>query len=172
MLSTKTSNKLIHYGIYFAITAAIIGLDRWTKMLVEQILRLGDSIHLGSLFYITLVHNYGGAFGILRDQKIVFITVGVIVTASILIYIYVKKQLSWWMIIGLACISAGALGNMYDRVALGYVVDFIDVHIWSYVFNIADVAIDVGFGALIIDMFFVPHEHKAIETGEEIKKQD
>lgn len=138
----------------------VMTLDRCSKAAVETGLALGQSIHIGSLFYITLVHNRGGAFGILQGQKLIFLIVGVFVIGAILFYLYRTKNISWWMLLGLGAISAGAIGNLYDRVTLGYVIDFIDVHVWDYVFNVADIAIDVGFGAIIVDMILAERNKK------------
>ncbi len=148
----KNPTKPVIFAVYFLMVILVTTLDRWSKAAVETGLALGQSIHLGSLFYITLVHNRGGAFGILQGQKLVFVIVGVLVIGAILYYLYRTKNISWWMLLGLGAISAGAIGNLYDRVTLGYVIDFIDVHVWDYVFNVADIAIDIGFGAILIDM--------------------
>jgi signal peptidase II len=156
----KNPTKPTVFAINLLVTIAILALDRWTKIAIEKALEIGQSLHLGSLFYFTLVHNHGGAFGILQNQKIIFISVGIAVITGILGYLYISKKTSYWMIAGLACVSAGALGNLYDRITLGYVIDFIDVHVWDYVFNVADVFIDIGFGAILIDMFLSGKEQK------------
>lgn len=157
----KYPTKPAIFAIYLLIVITILALDRWSKIAIEKALEIGQSIHLGSLFYFTLVHNHGGAFGILQNQKIIFISVGIAVITAILIYLYRAANPSYWMIAGLACVSAGALGNLYDRITLGYVIDFIYVHVWDYVFNVADVFIDVGFGAILIDMFLSGKEKKS-----------
>ncbi len=157
----KNPTKPAIFAIYLLVATTILALDRWSKLAIEKSLEIGQSIHLGSLFYFTLVHNHGGAFGILQNQKIIFISVGIAVIIGILSYLYISKKTSYWMIAGLACVSAGALGNLYDRITLGYVIDFIDVHVWDYVFNVADVFIDVGFGAILIDMFLSGKEQKS-----------
>lgn len=157
----RNPTKPAIFVIYLLIVITILALDRWSKILIEKALEIGQSIHLGSLFYFTLVHNHGGAFGIMQNQKIIFISVGIAVIIGILGYLYISKKTSYWMIAGLACVSAGALGNLYDRITLGYVIDFIDVHVWDYVFNVADVFIDIGFGAILIDMFLSGKEQKS-----------
>lgn len=157
----RNPTKPAIFAIYLLIVITILALDRWSKILIEKALEIGQSIHLGSLFYFTLVHNHGGAFGIMQNQKIIFISVGIAVIIGILSYLYISKKTSYWMIAGLACVSAGALGNLYDRITLGYVIDFIDVHVWDYVFNVADVFIDIGFGAILIDMFLSGKEQKS-----------
>lgn len=154
----KNPTKPVIFAVYFLMVVLVTTLDRWSKAAVETGLALGQSIHIGSLFYITLVHNRGGAFGILQGQKLVFVIVGVLVIGAILFYLYRTKNISWWMLLGLGAISAGAIGNLYDRVTLGYVIDFIDVHVWDYVFNVADIAINVGFGAILIDMILAERQ--------------
>ena len=161
----KNPTKPVIFAVYFLMVVLVTTLDRWSKAAVETGLALGQSIHIGSLFYITLVHNRGGAFGILQGQKLIFVIVGVLVIGAILFYLYRTKNISWWMLLGLGAISAGAVGNLYDRVTLGYVIDFIDVHVWDYVFNVADIAIDVGFGAILIDMILAERNKKSEETS-------
>ncbi len=156
----KNLTKPVIFTVYCLMVILVMTLDRCSKAAVETGLALGQSIHIGSLFYITLVHNRGGAFGILQGQKLIFLIVGVFVIGAILFYLYRTKNISWWMLLGLGAISAGAIGNLYDRVTLGYVIDFIDVHVWDYVFNVADIAIDVGFGAIIVDMILAERNKK------------
>ena len=109
---------------------------------------------------LTLVHNTGAAFSILRDaggwQRWLFTGVAILVSIVVVQWIRQTPPERRLLLVGLALVLAGALGNLYDRVALGYVVDFIDVYYRQFswpAFNIADSAICVGAGALILDAF-------------------
>lgn len=128
------------------IVTAILFFDRLTKIFFTSALATGDSVPVIKGFLnFTLVNNRGAAFGMLRDQVPFFILVSVI--AVIFILFHLKKAGSLEKA-ALALILAGAVGNLIDRVLLGYVIDFIDIHIGSYfywpVFNVADTAITAG----------------------------
>jgi len=129
----------------FIITLSILFTDRLTKLLATQNLLLNQSVPLiKGIFHLTLIHNRGAAFGILKNQIPLFIFISIL--AVILIYLALRnnkyKKYSFYNI-SLALILAGALGNLIDRLRLGYVIDFLDFRIWP-VFNIADSAITIG----------------------------
>lgn len=129
----------------FTIVSIVLFLDQLTKSLVTKNLALNQSIPIiNGILHITLIHNRGAAFGILKNQATLFIFTSVF--AIILIYFNLKntqhRRHSIYSV-SLSLILAGASGNLFDRLFLGYVVDFIDFRIWP-VFNVADSAITVG----------------------------
>jgi len=127
----------------FIIVVAIIFLDQLTKFVTVRSLSLNHPVSvIKGIFSLTLVHNRGAAFGILKNQVPLFVITSII--AVILIYSELKSnrhRLTYS--IALSLILAGALGNLIDRVLFGYVIDFLDFHVWP-VFNVADSAITVG----------------------------
>ena len=125
------------------IVFTILSLDQLTKFLVSNSLGLNQSLSvISGIFSITLVHNRGAAFGIFKNQLYLFIFTSII--AVTLIYSVLKKNRhNNFYVFSLSLILGGALGNLIDRLFLGYVVDFLDFHIWP-VFNIADSAITSG----------------------------
>jgi len=129
----------------FTIASFILLLDRLTKLFVTKNLFLNQSLPLiKGIFHLTLIHNRGAAFGILKNQTPLFIFTSIFVI--ILIYSSLKnnKQRKCAIYtISLSFILAGALGNLIDRLFFGYVIDFLDFRIWP-VFNVADSAITVG----------------------------
>jgi signal peptidase II len=141
----------------------VVFLDRITKIFFSQLLSLGESLPvLRGIIHITLVHNTGIAFGLFRDQGIVFIIIPVIAIGLLIYNIYYYRrfehQISELYILGFSLILGGAFGNLVDRICYGYVIDFIDLRVWP-VFNIADSAITIG--ALIIAvkcLFLTKHE--------------
>ena len=144
---------------YLSISTAIIALDLTTKHLIQQDFKFGDSKTITSFFDLVRYHNTGAAFSFLADaggwQKWFF--TGISVVASIVIIYLLKKHTENKLFcFGLALVLGGALGNLYDRVTLGYVVDFLSFHInglyWP-AFNVADSAICVGVGILLLDSF-------------------
>ena len=129
-------------------TILIIIIDRITKAFFSDILKIGESIPIiPHVLHMTLVHNTGIAFGLFKEHGIVFIIIPVIAVILLVFNIYYYRQndeaLSQIYIFSFSLILGGAIGNLYDRIAYGYVVDFIDFRIWP-VFNVADSAITVG----------------------------
>ena len=140
----------------FMISVIVIMLDQMSKIVIENILELGNSfVIIKNFINLTYVNNYGAAFGIFNKYPIFLIIVSII--ALILIYsntfnfkINKRNNLAFGLITG------GILGNIIDRLFLGYVRDFISFTFKSYnapVFNVADAAICIGIFLLIISIF-------------------
>jgi len=122
----------------------ILAVDQLTKFYFTKNLFLNQSVPvIKGFFHLTLVHNRGAAFGILKNQTPLFIITSLL--AIILIIAHLKKYKTRFSLysLSLSLILAGAVGNLIDRVSLGYVIDFLDFHIWP-VFNVADSAITIG----------------------------
>ena len=121
----------------------VLSLDQLSKFLVTKNLELNNPIPvIQGVFNLTLVHNRGAAFGIFKNQFYLFILSSV--AAVILIYSILRKnKRNNFYSFSLSLILGGAIGNLIDRVFLGYVVDFLDFRVWP-VFNIADSAITIG----------------------------
>lgn len=139
--------------------AAIVLADQWSKHAVSAALRFGESLPVTSFFNLVLVHNRGAAFSFLSGasgwQREFFIAITAVALAAIVWMTrrHAREILFCW---GLALVGAGAVGNLIDRVAHGHVIDFLDFHLlgWHFwAFNVADAAITVGAGALILDSF-------------------
>lgn len=109
-----------------------------------------------------LVHNYGAAYGILQHQRVVLLSVSALVGLLCLMWLK-RSQNSVWVDWGLACILIGAWGNFFDRLFLGYVIDFIDIRLFP-VFNIADMMIDAGIVCMAIDMFVTRKQEKMVSS--------
>lgn len=140
---------------------AVIVLDLATKAWFSANMQLGESRQLLPFFNWTLAHNYGAAFSFLHDaggwQRWFFGGIAVVVSVGLVWWLAKLKANEGFLALGLALVLGGALGNLHDRVTLGYVVDFIHVHYgtWHFpAFNIADCGISVGAAILIIDSFF------------------
>ena len=137
----------------------ILILDFVTKRWAESELIYGQQVSLTSFFNLVLAFNAGAAFSFLSDesgwQRWLFS--GISICASVLIiYLLRKYFLEKLFCVSLSLILGGALGNLWDRIALGYVVDFLDFHYGGYhwpAFNVADSAICVGALLLILESF-------------------
>ncbi len=127
----------------FIIVSIVLSLDQLTKFFITKNLLLNQSLPvIKGIFHITLVHNRGAAFGILKNQVPLFIFTSIF--AIILVYYSLKKNIQQkTYTVSLTLILGGALGNLIDRLFFGYVIDFLDFRIWP-VFNIADSAVTIG----------------------------
>ncbi len=135
----------------------IAGADQWTKLLVVQNIPLHGAVEaIPGLFHLTYVRNFGAAFSALQGMRWLFVVIFVVLTAAIL-WEYFKSPLPFakfdrWLI---AAIYGGGLGNMIDRVRLGYVVDMIATDFIDFpVFNVADCFITCGCILLIVRLLF------------------
>ena len=143
------------------LSALVVVLDQVTKYLVTDSLQLYQSIPILPSLNLVLAHNTGAAFSFLSDaggwQRWFFAVLAIVVSAVILVWIVRLKQHELRLAIALSLVLGGAIGNVWDRIMLGYVVDFIDVYYgdWHWpAFNVADSAICIGAILLIIDALF------------------
>lgn len=146
---------------YIALIAAVLILDRWSKWMIDTTLSLNQTITvIDGLFNITYVPNTGIAFGILNSasmpsKRILFSLFAAAAAMGVAIYSLRSSASNRLLQTGLALILAGALGNMYDRIAHGYVIDFLDFYLRSYhwpSFNVADSALVAGVGLLVLEI--------------------
>ena len=135
-----------------AIIAGVIGLDQLTKWLAVVNLQGEASFPLWrDVLHFTYVENTGMAFGMLKDHRWVFMVFSTVSIIALLIYLFRFRPESRWMQISMAFIIGGGIGNMIDRIILGYVIDFIDFTLINFaVFNIADSFVCVGAGMMIV----------------------
>ena len=162
---TSTVDPLrAQFDIFLAlitVTTIVFG-DRFSKIYFSKALTLGESWPVvRNIFHMTLVHNTGIAFGLFKNQGIVFIVIPIIAIILLVFNIYYygnnKDDLSRTYIVAFSLILGGAIGNLIDRIYFGYVIDFIDFRIWP-VFNVADSAITIG--AMIILLKCIPSSAK------------
>ncbi len=140
------------------LVAAVIILDQWVKHLTDiHLMPLGTSVPLWEgVFHFTSTHNTGAAFGMLAGGRWLFLVLSVTACAGI-IYVLVKfhKRLHILLRVCLALILAGAVGNLIDRVLLGYVRDMFDFRLIHFaIFNVADSAVSVGAVLFMLDLLF------------------
>ncbi len=145
----------------------VIILDQATKWLATHYLTLFEPVPILPLFNLTLMHNEGAAFSFLHDaggwQRWFFTALASIVSIAIVIWLTRLEKSEKLTAISLALILGGAVGNLIDRVRLGYVVDFLDVY-WGNAhwpaFNVADSAITVGAILMVISSFTSQDKNK------------
>lgn len=129
--------------LFVAAAALVFLLDQLTKSLaVHYLLPLG-SVRLGGFLHLTYVENRGAAFGVLQNQTLFFVIVGLVVVGGLALSYRYLPEVSPLLNVCLGLQLGGALGNLADRLRQGYVVDFVDLTWWP-VFNVADSAIVLG----------------------------
>ncbi len=163
-VETGPAPSLMTRRVMATVTVAILALDQLTKQMVRTSIALYDAIEvIPGFLNLVHVHNTGAAFGFLNsaslaNKQVLMTGIAVVALAAILAYAWQVGPREPLTRAGLALILGGAAGNLVDRASAGYVVDFVDVywrthHFWA--FNVADSAITVGAGLLILDMLVV-----------------
>ena len=149
---------------WLGLTLLVILVDQWTKRLVTNRLDEFEAVVLLPVLDLMRLHNEGAAFSFLSNasgwQRWFFITLAIGVTGGILVWLRRLPARGQNLLAAALClVMGGALGNVIDRMRLGHVIDFIRVHYaeWYFpAFNVADSAITIGAGLLILDMILQP----------------
>jgi signal peptidase II len=154
----------------YAIALGVIVLDQWTKQWASAELVYRVPVEVTGFFNLMLAHNTGAAFSFLADaggwQRWFFTGVATLVSLVMVVWLARLAVQQVWLATALGLILGGGLGNLWDRIAYGYVVDFISLHYQSYywpAFNIADSAISLGAAILVADSLFSKNH---TQTGE------
>ena len=144
---------------YLWLSLTVLVLDLYTKYLASSQLEYAIPVPVIPHFNLTLLHNTGAAFSFLASesgwQRWFFILLASGVSMALVRWVYVLKN-DRWLAVALCLVLGGALGNLYDRITLGYVVDFLHLYWDDFHFpalNIADSAISVGAAMLVLDLF-------------------
>ena len=159
--------------VYYAVAIVVFLLDYVTKKLIETHLELYERIEvLGNFFILTSIRNRGAAFGILQEQRLFFLIITLIVVAGIVWYFWKSYRTgSRLLLVALAMILGGAIGNFLDRALYGEVVDFLQFNFgnWTFpIFNLADSGICIGVALVILDsLLSMKQEKKRDGNGEQ-----
>ena len=159
---------------YLSAIVVLIGVDQAVKIwAMQELMPIGTIPLIENVFHLTYVKNYGAAFSILQDKRI-FLIIITDITLGIALYILISKKMNHscanWSI---ALIVAGGIGNLIDRIRLGFVVDYLDFRLINFpVFNFADCCVVIGTGLLIIYMFLIEPKETKKRLNEEATKQE
>ena len=161
--------------LWIIVIVASVLLDQITKMIVVNSMELYQSISvIDKVFSFTYIHNYGAAWGMLSDHRWVFILVTAIAIVILPIFLYRYRKLHFMFGFSLSLIIGGAIGNMIDRVFLGYVVDFLEATFIDFpVFNVADICVVCGAIMMFVYIAFIDKtlfadKPKALKTEIEV----
>lgn len=153
-MQLKKHKQFIYYVLFIL---GIVGVDQWTKYLVVANIPLYEHVNaIPGVFHFTYVRNTGAAFSSLSGMRWLFVVIFLLLTVAV-VYEYFKKPMPFskferWCI---AAVYAGGLGNIIDRVWLGYVVDMIELDFMDFaVFNVADCFICCGAAGLMVSLIF------------------
>ncbi|MGL6105897.1 signal peptidase II [Romboutsia sp.] len=144
---------------YELIIVLLIGIDQLSKLwALDYLKEIGSIPVIQNVFHLTYVENRGAAFGMLQNNQTIFIIVALAASTYGLYYLHTKK-VNLIGKCGILLIIAGAIGNLIDRIRLGFVVDYFDFRvIWEYIFNIADVFVVVG--TILLCVYIIFYEDK------------
>ena len=154
---------------WLGLSALVILLDQLTKLIAVNSLALYESIAIFPGFNLTLLYNTGAAFSFLSNaggwQRWFFIGLAMLISLFIVFWMRSLKKDNYWLLVALALVLGGAIGNVIDRIYLGYVIYFIDIYYqtnhWP-AFNIADSSITIGAIMLIIDAIWLNQPAKDV----------
>lgn len=145
---------------WLCLSLIVLILDQWSKITIDSVMSLHQSIAIIPYFNLTYVRNAGAAFSFLSGaggwQRWFFATIAVAISSVLTIWLYRLKANETLLAIALSLILGGAIGNLIDRLAYGYVIDFLDVYYqtWHWpTFNVADMAISLGVFLMLLENF-------------------
>ena len=150
--------------VFFLVSAVVAALDFVIKCIVSRSMTVGSSIPLLPGLRLTYVQNRGMAFGMLSDSRGVFLILSTVMIAALTYFIACKKGYARMVYVSMAFALGGGIGNMIDRIAYGYVIDYVDFYpipAWIWVFNLADAAICVGVVLFAVYLLFFEKKAKA-----------
>lgn len=151
---SKLKEGKVGGGCFLPVGLGLVVVDQITKFLVEGRMREGLEVPiLSGLFSLTRVHNTGVAFGMAQGNNLLtgLLALGILIFAG-----WMAREWDWrkrWVQVVAGLVAGGAVGNLIDRMRVGYVIDFLDFHYgrWSWpAFNVADAAISIGVGMLVL----------------------
>lgn len=152
-------------------SAVLVGIDQILKVLAMEYLKpIGSYPIIPDVFHLTYVENRGAAFGMMAGQKWLLVWVTAIVILAAVAVVMAGKIKNTTVLLAVATIIGGGVGNLIDRVYRGFVVDYVHLKIIDFaVFNFADICVTVGTAILLIYLLFYELKHKNKEAAGEAK---
>lgn len=153
--------------VYLLLSALIIAMDQWLKFWIVDAIPLGGfHAFIPNFISLTYVQNTGAAWSILEGQMWFFLLATVVVVGIAVYYLFKNVKGSRWLNFGISLIIAGALGNIIDRIRLGFVVDMFRTEFMNFpIFNIADCSLVVGVALIMIYLFMEDRKERKNESN-------
>jgi len=165
--AARVAREGAHWAVFVGLAAALVVLDQLTKAWLVSNVAPGEVRSVvGDSVRFVYHQNSGALFGLFRDQAILFGLISIVVIALIVGY-HARSGRSLYLSIALGFLLGGAIGNMIDRLRLGYVVDFVDIGIGDlrfYTFNVADSGISIAI-VLLVAVAIVPGVARLVDRG-------
>jgi signal peptidase II len=170
--------------IYLIITASIALVDIVSKLIIQNTLRLNESRQIiDGFFKLTYILNYGGVFGSRLGSNVFYLISAIVVVLLVIFFLVREFGKNKYIDLSLFIVLGGAIGNLYDRIRMGAVVDFLDfdflkIHLLGYTFNrwptfnIADAAVTIGMIMLVITVLFGLGKPKAVKSPADNSKEE
>lgn len=141
--------------LWILVIVGVVALDQVSKLLAVAFLKGSDSfVIINKVLRFTYVENRGAAFGMLDDKRWIFMILSILGIAAMAVFLFKFAKGEVLLSLSLAFVIGGGIGNMIDRIFLGFVVDFIDFYafpgVWMWVFNVADSFVCVGAGLIML----------------------
>ena len=150
--SSAPGRRPVTWWVFYAVTGALLLTDQMTKLAIVMRMNLGQSQPiLGPYLSFTVQYNTGAAFGMFGQRTLGLAVLSAVVIAVLVPFGHRAARGNLGLAVALGLALGGAAGNLLDRVRLGYVIDFLDVHFWP-VFNVADIGITCGAIMLVLSM--------------------
>ena len=167
----------IRFSVLLGIVVAILVLDLTTKYVLDATLSFSETkTIIPYLFNFKLVHNIGAAWGVLAGKQMFLIGLSLVFLSVFIVYYVKEKNKTWLLNITFGFLIGGCLGNLYDRIFIGYVRDFIQFAFWQSfpVFNFADVALTIGVVLFVIYLvlYFVRLKKEEKKAGISVENFD
>lgn len=167
-----TRKQLLFKLMSVFIVIFAVAADYITKQIVTRSMELYEEIPVwNGVFHWKYIQNTGAAFGILKNSREVFMVISVIAIIVMAVYLVLTRTENVWWIVGISLLVGGGIGNMIDRIALGYVIDFMYVALIDFaIFNVADCFVCIGVGILLLmtllDLINETKAQKAAKKGD------
>ena len=144
----------LHLLTAAAVALLVLAADQATKLWAQHTLRPGHQVTvIGGWLWFRLVTNSGATLGLLRGHNLLFLAVSGLLLGAVVIILLRGGASSLLTAAALGSVAGGTSSNLLDRIRLGSVVDFIEVHLWPTTFNLADVAIRIGVVLFVLALF-------------------
>lgn len=155
------------------IAVILVALDQIIKNWAAETLVNGDITFINNVLYLKYAENTGVAFSMFSDNRWILVGITAVMLVAVLAFFLSGKVTDKLMLFSLSLLLSGGVGNLIDRISLGYVIDYIDVRVINFaIFNLADICICVGAFLLCVAVYFSDKEEKEEKKAKQKEFED